>query len=394
VNRTKALSSKFSARFLMGLGTLGMLASPLADALADAQLYKITGSATPADSNSSGDVEVANELQLLVTQIEDGVNSALSGLPLDSLSGNTKFFSAMANATAGLGKGVAADYSSNPRLFVVGANGAATLTVGESGLTGIMDEFEDLDGIPSIGFNAAYGAGFGFNLGLLPGLNLGPIDTSQLNLYVNFMRSNLGDLIDDVSLSSSSFSMYAQYKLMPGVSDPSGWLAKWGGIDVGTGFSYSTFNLGVAQKITQSQTGEASEGGETQTVEMDLTMDFAADLNVKVFSIPVEVSTNATLFYALTFFTGLGMDLNFGGSTFAAGGDGEVNAEAEGVVGKATYAGDGELKLGSGTGSASIANTRIFGGLQVNFWAAKLVFQGTYFSNSTFGGMMGLRLAI
>lgn len=278
--------------------------------------------------------------------------------------------------------GVGVDYATQFSLFDFGfdAGVGAALNGGNVGNL--------LTGSTSTTTVSGFAGQYSFMVGLrLPEiLDLGPIDPRRLKIFLNFDSSNFSKTGTVVRFSS--FGLNGQYKLMDPRSVALG-SVRWNGIDVTSGFRFSSMNIQVIKAVDQTSTGTVNASGNpTMTATFDGTADVGAD--VHTYAIPLEVSTSARLLYFLTPYMGLGADFAFGSSDGIANLSGPITVtESSGSLG--TISGLGTLNLGQ-NGGPTLANLRYFIGVEAEVLVvAAFVQYNQSMTDNTLGVSAGLR---
>lgn len=280
----------------------------------------------------------------------------------------------MANAATAAMKSTGSDYSNDLDFLMVSANiGAAVASKDYSTsdlIKGDVDE-EKLDGIGLSGTLT-----IGMNMGTFLKKNIGFIDPSRLDLFVNFMSADKDS--NEFSISHKNLGLHARYHLHEGYSLFSQSLLKWGGVFLTTGIEYSKLDLNLVENFSETET----QG----TASATFAGDGQIGVKSSVTSIPIEVSTYIQAFYVLTLYTGVGVDINFGRSRVIGTIDGDVT-----VSGTASGTGDANLDL-SGSGKPDSFSTRAFVGAQINIPVVKIYAQlSKHFGTDTTSVNAGLK---
>ncbi|MGB0455243.1 MAG: Lsa36 family surface (lipo)protein [Bacteriovoracaceae bacterium] len=326
--------------------------------------FSITNRVYPTGTGQDAAVEAAisSAFDDLETQVND---------ELPDISGGESYAEAMANSTAIAGRSIGVDYNSDMDLFMVGVRLGIAADVGSNSLSDVMSGDVDEKQI----------AGFGAGLALAGGLNLGMFDFSKnqssdslfrwddMNLFFNVFKYDIDQ--DDVNANTTTFGVHLQWKWIkarPIVP----YFFKWTGVQLTTGYEYNHLEASVSQSITETFTETVNIGG-NQTVEATTSGTATIGMDVTTHSIPIEITTGAQLLYFLTFYTGLGASLNFGSGSANVDLNTPISADISGTI-NGNASGTAVLDLGLDSGP-TLAMFRGFGGVQFNFWIAKLYFQ-------------------
>lgn len=323
--------------------------------------------------------------QLILTALTSAANSLESTVNDGFLSETSRrtFLSAMAKANASGSNALSLDHGSNPSKFLIGGGA-------QVGINGTGKAFgSSSNSLPSMGGSLQASTLIGVNGGTLGMGKAGPLEGRRLMLYLNFL--SYSTTVDAFTAGFFNFGLRAQYKLVPKVGPV---LANWGGVDFGSGFSYSSLSAKYVSSMDLNQ--QVTVTG-SETVNLSWKSNYDLGIKSTNYSIPLELSTNASLLYVFTIFAGGGLDLNFGKSVTTGGADGPITAAYAGsttVTGNLFSAtGSVNLEDDTVTESPSVATGRFFGGLQWNLWALKFVGEFVYLTNKTYGGMGSIRLA-
>lgn len=335
-------------------------------------------------TGTGADAAVRSAIDDAFDDVETQVNSELP-----DTSGGVQYTDAMGNASVMSQKGLGVDYASDMELFMLGARVGAGADVGNNSMSDVLGGDLDAEQI----------SGFGVGLALVGGLNLGMFDWSEedpdawfkwsnANLFFNIFKYDLDN--DDVTAETTSFGVHLQYKLIES-KNYIPFVFKWTGVQVTTGYQYSSLNVGVSKSLTETYTDNVAVGGlGNRDVDAEFTGTAGIGAEITTHSIPIEVSTGAQLLYFLTVYGGLGTDISFGSASANASVNGDVDASIQGVGSSA--GGTATLDLGVDGGPDAFLG-RAFFGLQLNAWLAKINVQlNKSFTNDTFGVNAGLSL--
>ncbi|MES0491773.1 MAG: hypothetical protein ABUK01_17395 [Leptospirales bacterium] len=301
----------------------------------------------------------AGEQAAFDTYFDDEAANTESG---DLTNSYASFAAGMPGAALASTNGLGVSYGPGPKVAVFGFD----YSLGISDSTG---SYTDL-------FSKGPGSveGVGSNLSIMAGMNLGVLPVpflSKMKVYINFMAMTL-PLSNVGSISFLNFGINIQYSILDDVPIVPG-LMTWGGLRVTTGYRLTTMDVSFSKVALGNY--QVTSG---LTWQPKATMSSQSDVS----SIPVEVSSSFDLIF-ITFFGGLGLDFNFGSTDFT------VKAE-------------GGFKESNGTAWVKTTKTiqptavdyRLFGGVQINIFAVKLVTQFNWApSSDSYGILGGLRVA-
>jgi hypothetical protein len=296
--------------------------------------------------------------------MEDDINK---GLP-DADASN--YLIGMANASVMSIKGSGSDYANDVDLFVFKVSAGIGADIGDSSLSDIKGNEV---------------RGFGLSPSLMIGLNPGALfdlpeweyfDMNKIKLFVNFFSIDIGSIAgDEIDGKATNFGVHARYKLIDPIAWAPGKLLHWTGVDIHTGFDYSSLTISTTQTTTES----FASGGATAS----MTGNVVAGAEISTMTIPIEASTGVQLGYILSMYTGLGLDISFGSAKSIA----NVNTTLTATGGSEA---DGTLDLGQEGKPTSVA-PRYFVGTQFNISLLKLGIQlDKSLSDEAYGINIGL----
>ena len=310
------------------------------------------------------DEDLAQQLGMDPDELRDQLDGAMSAdLKLD---GQSEFLAQMSRANLMSMKGMGADYASNPQRFVLG--GSVGTAVNSAGARfGRGDE-----GLPS--------GGFAFQAAILAGLNFGAFTDNDKSaarrfvLYVDGMTANTQ--LEPFRAKFLNLGTHLQIKLVGSAGDAKA--VEWGGLDLTGGYELSHYELDLHQPLPVPS-GDL-------TWDADGTLSVVSDGS----SVPIELSSNLRLVVA-TLFLGGAADLHMrseAASEISLGGPIQVDVEGE-----ERKIGDAEVRLENRGGEVDMTG-RIFGGAQVELWVVKVYGHLNVGFDNSFGGHLGLRVAM
>lgn len=303
-------------------------------------------------------------------QIRDDLNNGLL-----SAASRQGLIDAFGKASASNTAGLMFDRSGLATRWIVGLGAHAGMNSPYGlELKRALDEIDQSSGttLPQIGANAQAGVQIAVKAPWLGIPDIGPIDNDRLMVYVH--AGALSPTTNDVSFKMFNIGAGAQYRLIEGTGSV---MARWGGVNVAAGLSYSKNEIGLTYRINESD-GPVS-----------FSMPFNATIKDSNFLIPMEISTNAQLLYVLSFHAGGGLDWNFGSSKLEGVSDGQMTAPGNQFQNVRVDLSDGNL-----SGSHSTLVAKGFFGMDVNLYALKIGVNATAFSNKTYNVGAMLRFSM
>jgi len=264
------------------------------------------------------------------------------------------YMRALADAAGFSNKGLGVDYASNPQVISVGAGVNLSVGFGDKGFD------EPRSDQPVLGLAANFSIMAGGNLEAM-----GVKGMDKLNIYANYFTRT--GSIKQLTANLTNFGVHAQYKILaPKKRKASkGLLMEWGGIDVIGGFQYSHIGLKLEEPNLDSDVILQDGGGSgSEDVRFEAAGKF--DLGITTYSVPLEVATNMRMFYFLSLFGGVGIDVQLGGT--------DMEVDLDGTLYGIDPTTQEEMEIGTAhvdvteDASASPGKIRFFGGIQLNLW--------------------------
>lgn len=326
---------------------------------AEAGLFKVTCTG----SNCSNSNVVA-----AIAELEAAVNRDLP----DADAGT--YLKGMANSSVMANKSNGTDYANDIDLFVVGIGAGLGADVGNNSFGDLISGDVDANQLRGVGIQPALMVGL--DMGMFDIGDVGFMDFNKLKVFANFFSYELDQ--SDIKGDIFNFGLHGRYKWIEPISFVPGRLVYWTGVDISTGFEYSSLDV----SYTTTQTGSYSSGGVTATVNGNVK----AGAKVSTVSIPVEISTGVQLGYVLSTYAGLGADLNFG----SAKGNANVNAVIDDNISNTDLT--GAMNIGQDD-SPDVLTPRAFAGLQFNVPFVRIYAQiDRQIGNDVWGAGAGLRV--
>ena len=225
-----------------------------------------------------------------LTQLVDDELRALYGL-VDV----PTFLRLSANAQGMANKGLGIDYASNVDGLIFGVALTVAADAGDA-------DVEDFRALSDGNTERVVPVSAGVQLSVMAGYSV----YDRLTVYVNGLYYRLQ--VDDLEGTFYNVGLHAQYKVFAPKGKRS--VAQWGGLDVSTGIEVSRMGLDL------DDTFDAS-GTLVTGVDLDTVSTGTLELVQTAISVPLELTTNATLLYFLTLYGGVALDLQFGSASMA-----------------------------------------------------------------------------
>lgn len=251
---------------------------------------------------------VKSAIDQYVKSFQDDVNEKIpSGSPSRVMRG-------MSNATVISGKGVTGDYSSHMEKYMIsfGMGGGLDLdkpTGTDSSLSGV-----GITPAMVIGANL-------HNLGVK---KFATLDPKRVNAYVHYMQFGEAQSLDPWIGMDSEVSVHAKSM---GARMSYDWVMPkehrhftWGGIKLSWGYFYNESQFNFEHDLNKRFVINGDQNFQGQ-----VTGRPKYRVDVITHSIPLEISSDVTLWKFLTLFGGLGMDFNYGKAKGRAQGNGDLN---------------------------------------------------------------------
>lgn len=308
-------------------------------------------------------------VQALITKINTDLNADLPDADQSS------YLSGMADAAVASQKGIGVDHINDIDVFVVGLGVGVGAHVGNNTFSDLVGG--DIDGEQLRGIGLSPSLMLGINMGMFDLPEWEYFDPNKVKLMVNFFTFSKDDT--DFNAKFTNFGVHGRYRIVEEKAILPGKLLHWHGVNLVTGFEYTSLELAY----TNTETTTFTDG--PVTANINGTIKVGAKVNT--ISIPVEASTAVTLGYVFSLYGGLGADLSFGSAESIA----NVNAPIT-VSGTTDADLVGSLDLGQKDGPSAIL-PRAFVGLGLGVPLVKLNFQlNKGFGEEVYGLTAALRV--
>lgn len=263
---------------------------------AEAQIFKLTRvTDAGAAANAVIDAELVN--------VQADINQDLPlGKPKRLMEG-------MANSQVASAKGVATDYISHFDAVAIGVG---------VGIGADLEEDKSVDSeLSGAGITGA--VQFGLNVSKITDSPFLGMDPKRLTVMGNFFKYNADRKVDDNAIKADmlSFGFSGSYRWIDGGRNR--WWG-WDGVRLHTGYQYSRLDLTVSTNLNEVVNANLGANG---TLNGTVSGSPKATIETGTHSIPLEISTGVNFLYVLSFYGGLGTDINMG----AAKGKGALNSD-------------------------------------------------------------------
>ncbi|MBY0518206.1 MAG: hypothetical protein K2P81_14955 [Bacteriovoracaceae bacterium] len=342
----------------------------LIPSITQAQIFRIQ---RLTNVNSTVNDAVDAELLKIQNNINKDIPAAAPG----------RLMEGMANSQAVSSKGLATDYISHFDKIMVGAG---------LGLGADLEKDKELDSDLS-GAGITGGVQLGLNMSLFADHSFIGLDPKKTSVMFNFFKYNIDKDFDknNVKADLLSFGVMGSYRWI----DQSGnRLFGWDGVRLHTGYQFSSTTLDFTTNLSEPF---ASVTAGTETIAANtITGNPNATIDTSTHSIPLEISSGVNFLWIMSFYGGVGTDVNFGTAKSKA------NLNADNTTLNCTG-----VACGGGTAItvASSANLnedgkvqplflRGFAGVQVNLPFTRIyVHANKVFGTELYSVATGLRLA-
>jgi len=285
----------------------------------------------------------------------------------------------MANSQAAAGKGSATDYITHFETVAIGAG---------VGLGADLEKNKEFDSDLS-GAGVMGSVQLGLNMAAFADNTFLGMDPKRLTVMANFFKFDLDRDFDDNNVKADliSFGFNGSYKWIDGNGNR---LFGWDGVRLHSGYQYSSTKLNFKSSI--NETIDENLGG-TQ-VESTITANPTATIESTSHSIPLEISSGVNFLWVMSFYGGVGTDINFG----QAQGKGDLNSADSPVTCNGAACGGGVSVRSSADinekGRVNPLFLRGFAGLQLNLpYVRVFAHANKVFGTEVYSFATGLRLA-
>jgi hypothetical protein len=258
--------------------------------------------------------------------------------------GSTEFLTEMGNANAGATRSIMVPGTSENARYTAsfGLNGAL------SGGTAVTAAANTL---PGVGLAAHGGISLSANgeiIKLFRGL-----DAKRVMYHLSFYSLDLSSYFSASGIEMDSLQVSAAVSYQ--IYHTESWLpiVRFNGIRVASGLSYGSFNASYTAPFTLSSGG------------VNMNSDITLTSNSKIYTWSNQVVTGVHLLSVLDFYTGLGIDFNFG-STSLDGSSENGAVSAKNGAGASVFSGDATIAGSANSAAPTILQMRYLLGTQMN----------------------------
>jgi hypothetical protein len=220
-------------------------------------------------------------------QLENELNALFQTLHMKD------YLRAFSDAQSFTTRGLGVDYATNLKLVEVGIaanvamNGNKAITEGDSRTQPV--------------------AGVATNITAMAGLNFGFAGLPQLTLFGNYFSKR--GTYREFGAHLQNYGAHLQLKLFAPRSESLwGAVVQWGGIAITSGFDHAHMKLSLGQRFLRNI--PLTGGQAAARIDTDSTGTFEMDM--RTWSVPIEITTSLRLLSLLTAYGGAGFDFQFG----------------------------------------------------------------------------------
>ncbi len=304
------------------------------------------------------------DLGLSADEVDELINDQLR--ELYGLVDVPTFLRLSANAQSMANKGLGVDYASSFDNLIIGGTVSVAVDAGD----GSIEDLTDL----------AVPVGAGAQIALMVGYQV----DDRLRVYLNGLYHPLS--ASGLEGDFYNVGVHLQYNAVAPVGKRR--LARWGGLDVTTGFELSRMRL----ELPVAEAFEAS-GAISGDIDLDTVSTGTLELEQRAITVPLELTTNVTLLYFLTLYTGIGVDLQLGQARMNFDLNSDLSV-SDPETGQPLDLGDAEITVDDRNGP-DLGMFRILLGFQLNIWRLKVFGQVNFLTNDLAVSLAaGLRIVL
>lgn len=335
--------------------------------ISEAQIFRIRRTSDEGVANSAIDAELL--------KVQNEINA-----DLPSASSAGRLLDGMADSQTISAKGFATDYISHFDKILVGAG---------VGVGADLEKDKSTDSDAS-GAGLTGGVMLGLNMSMFADNTFLGLDPKKTSVMFNFMSYNYKSDFDESSakVDMLSFGVNGTYKWKEGGGSR---LFGWDGVRLHTGYQYTSAKFDFTTNLNET-IDPVTVGGATYSGTVTGTPRIGIESSGH--SIPLEISSGVNFLYILSFYGGLGTDINIG--TSKASGAANANPSTltcGGVCPTGDVSVQAEASL-EGNGKVQPLYLRGFAGFQINLPYTRIyVHANNVFGTDLYSVATGLRLA-
>ena len=312
----------------------------------------------------------------LADAIETQFNSVIASGP-----NQEEFLTQVGNANAMSSRGyIAPGATSGASKFYMSAAASGAVAVGEGAkFSSSMSLAQNQ--LPAVGLSAKAGISLGVGGAHVP--KILPLNPSKTTYSASFFSTDRFPFQGSrYSLRSSQASMGLSYQIdVPKALGP---VLRFNGFKYTTSVSYSVFEASYQVPFNLT----SASGANTVTWSDDVRLGLIS----KVFSFSNEVVTGVRAFWFANLYTGVGMDLNVGSTTFTGSSSGQISGAGAGGVSQ--FTGTATLSGQERGRSPSWVQFRYLAGTQFDFGPFGFFVQGQMATPAVYGLNIGAHFAL
>lgn len=295
----------------------------------------------------------------------------------------------MSNSQIMSGKGLGVDYSGSIRNFAVGLGAGVAVDTGASSIEDVIGGAAKAEDIKGFGLQSALMFGWKFKK-----IENSALDIEDLAVFVHFFHAPFKKTSIQLESDMTSFGFHFQKNIVPPKSTALGFI-RWGGIAMTTGVEAAFMKIEKYRILSEnlSRNVTISEINFNSQISLNFIGKTTLGLDTASYSFPINFSTNLQVFWLLTFFGGIGADVNYGKTKSYGNLEGNLLVTSTHPV-LSPITASAELNVDSG-GHASLSDANWFAGLQINQSFLKTYLQlNKSFLKNLWGVGLGLRFIL
>ncbi|MFW5642771.1 MAG: Lsa36 family surface (lipo)protein, partial [Alkalispirochaeta sp.] len=356
---------------ILGVVTAGVAAEGL-DVTVKAPGITVYGQSIP-----TGDLQT--ELDQLKEELETDED-------LQKFTDQTDLARAFANAGAASTHLATQRSFSDYRMFALVVGSGAAIAAPGTSAGAIEDSLTDFEDEGDAYFGAAIQpitVSFGVNLSRW-------VDRLRVNGKFGYVHLAEGDLVDDISFTSTTIGVGADYQIIGTRSIAAGVL-RWRGVSLGSGINYQSNKTEISVEVQEEAFSESVtfddfgfsdtqaqaagyDDAEAELGSLTVSPTLGATVESRSWSIPLEASTGLRVLYLFDFNVGAGVDIALGSSEVLFGAESEIDFEGSNAEVEENIEVDpGSVDLGVSTdGNPQFLRPRLTAGVGLNLGPVKV----------------------